>query len=326
MKKTVSVIVPAYNVSDCILSCLNSIVNQTCKDLEIVVVDDGSVDGTAAILDEYAKENKQVKIIHQENQGVTSARLCGIRASEGDWIGFVDGDDEIEPEMFELLLRNAMDNQAEISHCGYQMCFPDGRIHYFYNTGCMRTQSGQEATKELLAGEFEPGLCNKLFHRSLLVSFLDEQVMDTSIKNNEDLLMNYYLFCKAYKTVFEDVCPYHYLVRDNSASRRKLNRHMIWDPIRVREIILKNCDTVLEVDAEKALLTSCIYTYCGLTKHNDYKADQEEVRKIILDHRNGIRDLPRRTKILARLIIEARGLLAILYPVYSCCFQVKKYE
>ena len=82
---------------------------------------------------------------------------------------------------------------------------------------------------------------------------LDEQDIDTSIKNNEDLLMNYYLFCRSNKTVYDDVCPYHYLVRNDSASRRKLNRHMIWDPIRVREMILKSCETGLRIDAEKAL-------------------------------------------------------------------------
>ena len=101
---------------------------------------------------------------------------------------------------------------------------------------------------------------------------------------------------------------------------------MIWDPIRVREIILKNCDTVLEVDAEKALLTSCIYTYCGLTKSRDYKDDQREIRKILLDHREAICELPRRTRSLAKLVIHAQGLLAVLYPLYSHFFQVKKYE
>ena len=99
-EKLVSVIIPAYNIEDYIGRCLDSIISQTYKNLEIIVVDDGSRDRTGEILDNYAKKDRRIKVIHKENGGVSSARNKGIEVAEGDYIGFIDGDDLIEPEMY----------------------------------------------------------------------------------------------------------------------------------------------------------------------------------------------------------------------------------
>ena len=114
--------------------CLDSILAQTHKRIEIIIVDDGSTDGTGIIIDQYASIDQRIIPIHKENGGVTSARIDGIKKASGEYLGFVDGDDYIEPEMFEKLLDNAIKYDADISHCGYQMVFP-GRVEYYYNTG-----------------------------------------------------------------------------------------------------------------------------------------------------------------------------------------------
>ena len=135
MNALISIIIPAYNIENYISTCLDSLLAQTYRDLEIIVVNDGSKDGTGAIMDTYAARDSRIMAIHKENGGVTSARLCGVKAATGDWIGFVDGDDIIEPDMYERLMANAVKHGADISHCGYRMVFPSGKVDYYYNTG-----------------------------------------------------------------------------------------------------------------------------------------------------------------------------------------------
>lgn len=235
----ISVIVPAYNISQYIRSCLDSILNQTWKNLEIIVVDDGSVDDTATIVESYIAKDGRIKLIKKTNGGVTSARLAGVADASGEFIGFVDGDDIIEPDMYEHLLRNAVEYSADISHCGYQMVFLN-RVDYYYNTGHLVEQDTQSGLKDLFTGSFiEPGLWNKLYHKTLFHSLLCDGVMDTSIKNNEDLLMNYYLFSESKNSIYEDWCPYHYVVRKGSATSANINEHQLFDPIRTTNILIE---------------------------------------------------------------------------------------
>ena len=147
-EKLVSVIIPAYNIEDYIGRCLDSIISQTYKNLEIIVVDDGSRDHTGEILDNYAKKDRRIKVIHKENGGVSSARNKGIEAAEGDYIGFIDGDDLIEPEMYKTLVDLLEEENADIAHCGYQMVFPD-RVDYYHNTGKKKIQTTEEGLKDL---------------------------------------------------------------------------------------------------------------------------------------------------------------------------------
>lgn len=235
----ISIVIPAYNISQYISSCLESVLNQTWDNLEIIVVDDGSTDDTLIIVESCVAKDDRIRIIKKENGGVTSARLTGVAAATGEFIGFVDGDDIIEPDMYERLLSNAVEYSADISHCGYQMVFPN-RVDYYYNTGRLVKQDKQEGLRDLLAGLYiEPGLWNKLFHKSLFQGLLYDGIMDTSIKINEDLLMNYYLFRESRGSIYEDWCPYHYLVRKGSAANAKLNEHMLLDPIKTTKILLQ---------------------------------------------------------------------------------------
>lgn len=239
MDTKISLIIPAYNIQDYIVACLDSVVRQTHKNLEIIVIDDGSVDNTPAILDEYAQKDNRIRIIHKANGGVTSARLLGVAEASGDYIGFVDGDDCVEPAMFQRLLENAEKYDADISHCGYQMVFPS-HTDLYYGTGCLIQQDKQTGLKDLLTGDFiEPGLWNKLFRKTLFQNLLCNTLMDTSIRINEDLLMNFYLFRESRQSVFEDICSYHYVVRKGSAATSKINVNKLLDPIKVTRILLQ---------------------------------------------------------------------------------------
>lgn len=117
----ISVIVPVYNLENYIERCLKSIQNQTYSNIEIIVVDDGSIDDSWNVINRIAKEDNRIIPVHKENGGVSSARMLGLDNANGEWIGFVDGDDEIEEDMYEVLINNAFECNADISHCGYKM-------------------------------------------------------------------------------------------------------------------------------------------------------------------------------------------------------------
>lgn len=237
MTNSITVIVPVYNVAPYLKRCIDSIIRQSYEDLEIIVVDDGSTDNTYMLLKELQAEYGRIKIIHQDNQGATKARIEGIKEATGDWIGFVDGDDEIECNMYKRLLMNALECNADISHCGYQIDDKD-RVRLFYGTGRKQFHDNAQGVFALLGGDFiEPSLCNKLYRRSLFDSFLNELKVDYEIHNYEDLLMNYYLFRQARCSVYEDICLYHYIRREGSASAAEANEHSLGDPIKVLKII-----------------------------------------------------------------------------------------
>lgn len=324
----ISVIVPAFNLENCITRTLDSILGQSYMDIEIIVVNDGSTDNTADVLDAYSTSHPgKIRVIHRENGGVTSARLAGIKLAHGEWIGFVDGDDEIEPDMYERLLRNALEYGAEISHCGYQMIFADGRVNYFHNTGKVIEQDKRQGLVDLLDGSVvEPGLCNKIYKRNLFQNI--RQKMDFSIRINEDLLMNFFLFACAEKAVFEDFCPYHYIVRQNSASRQKLNSNKIYDPIRVKKQILMCTPEEVIPEARRAYLSTCINVYNSvmLSDQAELVKDKTAVRNILLDHYKWANLLGKKQRVLAAMIRYAPWLYKPMYHFYNSHVQKNPYE
>lgn len=245
MIKLISIIVPAYNIENYIERTLESLCNQSYSDIEIIVVDDGSSDGTHQKVNNFAKNDNRIKVFSKQNGGVTSARFYGVKQATGEWIAFCDGDDTVEPNMYTILMRNAEKYSADISHCGYKMVFPNRQVEY-YGTNRIMEQDTKKGILDLLKGSLiEPGLWNKIYKKELLHKLIDSGIIDQSIKINEDLLMNYYLFKFSKKAVFQDVCLYNYIVHKNSAANSSINEHRIEDPIRVRKTI---CNDSLQDD------------------------------------------------------------------------------
>lgn len=300
----ISIVVPVYNLEKYIQRTVESICRQTYQNLEILLVDDGSKDHSLELMQQLAREDQRIRVLHQENGGVTKARFTGIAAASGEWIGFVDGDDVIEPDMYERLLHNAHAYDADISHCGYQMVFPN-RVDYYYNTGCLAEQDNLTGLKDLISGQkIEPGLCNKLFRSTLFHSLLHCDLMDMSVRNMEDLLMNYYLFKQAKKSVFEDFCPYHYMVRRSSAATSALNIHQMQDPIQVLETIRQDTDdAVLQRMVDARLLAKQINNATAVLKKEDTallscrRTARRYLRKNLTSILRG--DVGRRQKLLA---------------------------
>lgn len=212
----VSVVVPVYKVEKYLDKCVESIVGQTYENLEIILVDDGSPDNCPAMCDEWAERDNRIKVIHKENGGVSSARNAGIDAATGELIGFVDSDDWLEPDMYECLVKNAFEYDADISRCGYYVDWSD---HISYVGGTERKinlPDDIEARCEML-GTYHgtSSLCNKVYRATLFESLR----IDESMKITEDWYINYILLRRSKKVVYDDICKYHYVMHADSATK-----------------------------------------------------------------------------------------------------------
>ena len=236
----ISVIVPVYNVEQYLPASIDSILAQTHRELEIILVDDGATDSSGEICDQYAAKDSRVRVIHKANGGVSSARNAGIDTATGAFIGFVDGDDTIEPEMYATLYADIQEHSADIALCGCKIIWHD-KVEIRNGTGECVVYEWDQGLRDLLIGEkFEPSLCNKLYRIELFKSIR----LDINIRVNEDLLANYYLFSRAKKIVFHDICLYRYIRRANSCTTSKFGEKQL-ELIEVARIIKADMDRKL---------------------------------------------------------------------------------
>ena len=213
----ISVIVPVYNAEKYLRQCMDSILSQTLQNLEVICVDDGSIDESASILDHYAEIDRRVKVIHKENGGLVSARKTGLKAAKGAYIGYVDSDDWIEPDMYEKLLAVLADGKADIAMCGR---FEDtGNVSKAVHHGIPEGYYDKRALLEkvypgmIVNGAFFewgifPGVWDKLFRREKLEPF--QMAVDGRIVMGEDAACTYPAILNADNIYILHECLYHY--------------------------------------------------------------------------------------------------------------------
>ncbi len=187
MENLISIIIPVYNGEKYLSKCIDSILSQTYQNLEIILVDDGSIDSSPKICDEYSKKDNRIKVIHKKNGGVSSARNIGIAESTGDYIGFVDSDDYIELNMYENLFKALKDNNTEISMCGYNE-LENNKITKSIIPN-QNTISGEELLKDIFEELFRPVVWNKLFKRCLFFNGSNQICFPENVTFGEDALM-----------------------------------------------------------------------------------------------------------------------------------------
>lgn len=316
-EKLVSVIIPAYNIEDYIGRCLDSIISQTYKNLEIIVVDDGSRDHTGEILDNYAKKDRRIKVIHKENGGVSSARNKGIEAAEGDYIGFIDGDDLIESEMYKTLVDLLEEENADIAHCGYQMVFPD-RIDYYHNTGKKKIQTTEEGLKDLLSGEMiEPGLVNKIYKKELIKNCR----LDETVKINEDLLMNYQLFKLSQKSVYYDITPYSYMIRSSSATGANSLITKREDSLRVLNQIKDDCinNNLLSIIYKRYIYLLMAICRDGLKDKSYMKYQKKQRKQLKKELKTDVFKscIPKKLKYMSLFSCYLPHIMKVIYKMYD---------
>lgn len=211
MPPVISVIVPIYNTEPYLRRCLDSIVDQTFRDLEIILVDDGSTDASGDICDEYANLDPRIKVIHKENGGLSIARNAGIAASTAPYLGFVDSDDYIAVDMYELLLSNARLYNADISMCGLYDCY-EGREPRETATRELLHLSQEEAIRIVMeAKKTSVTAWNKLYRKELF-----EFIRYPEGKTSEDAFVIVDLLLKAQSIVLDTIQKYYYMHRTGS--------------------------------------------------------------------------------------------------------------
>lgn len=199
----VSVIVPVYKVEPYLRQCLESIVSQTYRDLEIILVDDGSPDGCGSICDEFAKKDKRIKVFHKQNEGLSNARNYGIARATGDYLSFVDSDDWIESDMYEVLVSVANDNQADIVTSAVFLEYTGRTV--IEQTISIKYVDVINSVKALIHGNFSDGVWDKIYRKKCFnsISFPFGHVF-------EDTTVMYKVLLNATNVVSIDKPLYHY--------------------------------------------------------------------------------------------------------------------
>lgn len=224
----ISVIIPVYNGEKYIKGCLKNLQKQTLKEFEVIVVNDGSRDKSGQVCDELSKEDKRIKVIHQNNYGVSNARNIGINRALGEYICFIDCDDYIDSDYLKVLYDECVNNNVKMSICGIQSVKEDGTLISIKE---MKggIYSSTKALKELF--EFKNlngGPCGKLIHKSLFKNDL----YFPELKVYEDLIFSYKAIYKADNILFTNKCKYNYLHRDGVGTMANFIREPSTDIIK----------------------------------------------------------------------------------------------
>jgi len=212
MDPFISVIVPVYKVEPYLRQCVDSILAQTYKNLEIILVDDGSPDRCPWICDDYEKKDKRIRVIHKENGGLSDARNEGLDIATGDYIGFVDSDDWITPDMYEHLMATILKYHADIAVCDYQESNGKRTLATKSRSRQEKSYTVEEAFREvLLSGEISVTMWNKVYRRSLF-----DDIRFPSGETFEDGAVFFQLFGKCSCIVHTGKNGYYYRKRAGS--------------------------------------------------------------------------------------------------------------
>ena len=318
MQELISIIMAAYNAEPFIGQAIESILAQTYENTELIIVNDASTDQTEIVCRHYSEKDKRIKIVSKTtNEGLAAARKTGVLHASGDYVGFVDADDTIEPDMYEQLLTIAKQYRADISHCGYTMILPDGQKKLFYGTQQTIEQSHEKGLIDLLEAKFvEPTTCTKLYKRSLF----DGLQYVTEISINEDLMLNYLLFSKSQKSIYYDVCKYNYWKREGSMSRSVSIRHLT-DPTFVKERIYSDSRSSESEAVQRAAGNRLVSQYimnCFALKKGDFK----EHKHLFGEYRNKLKslyktcDLSKNERVKMNIILYAPWLCKTVDRLY----------
>ena len=204
----ISVIIPVYNVEQYLNRCVDSVINQTYKNLEIILVDDGSTDNSGKICDEYALKDNRIKVIHKENGGLSSARNAGLDIAKGAYIGFIDSDDYIELDMYEFLYNMLIENKVEVSCCNVF----DFKNNKYVPSSNLQVE-GVITFDEVLNIKQGLFVWNKLYSKNLIGNYRFDGLA-------EDLKFNFEILKKAEKIVYSKQAKCYYFNNPNSILRK----------------------------------------------------------------------------------------------------------
>ena len=313
----ISVIVPVYRVEEYLERCVKSILSQTYKNLEVILVDDGSPDQCPAICDACAEKDARVKVIHQENKGLSGARNAGIDAASGEYLAFVDSDDYVSPHFIEELYQLLQDTGCAIGQCRFSYVKGDGLVEEGDSAFCIYRG---ESLMEQLYGPEEKATCfvvawNKLYRAEL---FKETGIRYPEGRIHEDEATTYRLFHEAKKLAFLDRALYGYYTENGGSITSVFSaKRLQWLTAHEERIAFfkKNGYEKLLPAAYRKLCDACITFYFRCTEQvKDAEELKKELRKRLETYRaNGaawIAVLPLKTRMGYELFSMSPGLYA----------------
>lgn len=214
-KIELTVILPVYNVERYLEQCLQSLINQTLKEIEIVIINDGSTDNSGKIISEYSNRYNNIKVINQGNSGLSAARNRGIEIASGDYIAFIDSDDYVDKNMLKEMLLEAKKNNLDIVICNYERVYDDSDLTEKVSIELepYKIYTGNELLKKFLINKITPNACDKIFKRDL---FTQNKIIFPNGYYHEDLLTTFKILCSVNKGSYINKEFYKYRCRKNS--------------------------------------------------------------------------------------------------------------
>ncbi len=222
IKPKISVIIPIYNIEQYLPRCVDSIVNQTYRDLQIILVDDGSTDGSRDICDYYQQKDERIQVIHKENGGLVTARKAGLEIAEGQYVGFVDGDDYVEPQFYQVLLNDIIESKADFVHSGYFLEEDGDRLITSQFESRMYEIGRNIGTDIIIDGllgkgeniEITPSIWSKIFKRDFIRKCYSK--VPESQSQGEDFLCLCICLLEGKYMRTHNIALYHYCMRKDS--------------------------------------------------------------------------------------------------------------
>ena len=275
-ERLVSVIIPVFNVSRYLPQCFDSVISQTYRNLEIIVIDDGSTDDSGSICDQFAEKDDRIHVIHTDNRGLASARNLGLEKVSGEYISFIDSDDWIEPQTIEMCIRAALETEADIVNARSCSEYVGGTVHRSREKNDSQTYFGQDILSAFAEGKFGNAVWNKIYR---VECFRDIRFPDGH--NYEDIAIVW----KIMKNLAESggvvtALPdelIHYRVRKNSISHTYMLNNITdsWNAYLAKYEALPDYQDKLLVECFRPIRRMWM-NYCGYSKE-----DKAEAQKII---------------------------------------------
>ena len=315
----ISVIVPVYNIEKYVGKAIETIIGQTYRDLEIILVDDGSTDKSGEICERYAGKDDRIVVVHQENGGLSKARNTGTKIAKGDAIAYIDGDDYIHPCYFEILAKNLIEHEADISVCGMQVVSENEYENLSLSKDVENAAieiSAEEALEGMLSQKrFSLSSCAKLYKRKIAQShYFPEQELF------EDYYTVYRFFTEADAVTYTDAGLYYYLKRAGSITKKKYS-HQMMDYIKhggqVIEHVKQSGQQLMDA-AISRLVWACFYIVTHIDDSSKYREDEEYCWNYIKKYRTKViidNSAVKKEKMLCALSMFGKKPLKLVYKM-----------
>ena len=313
MSELISVIVPVYNVEQYLDNCMDSILKQTYKNIEIILVDDGATDNSGIMCDYYAEVDERVKVIHKENGGLSDARNKGISCATGEYIMFVDSDDVICPDLIEYLYNLIVECSSDISICDPVHCYPDKEIIF-----------EQETSKRIF--EPEDAIVEMLYQKSFLVSawgklfrkdFFNDILFPYGILFEDSAVM-YKIFDKANRIVYGNAKLYGYMHREGSITTQKFSKREC-DILTISEEIMDKMSNGSEklLKAARAYRTAAVLRiYMNAPRNGDFDVELKACSDFLKENINLVlydKEIRKKMKLALLMYKYTRPLMPMVY-------------